>query len=116
MKKGIWTLATVVVLILLALTQAASLAGLGPGLEPASHIFALLFLGTLGVVAWMETRWGALLVVVMGLLLFVAEIIAAALLLNPQFGPQLGQLAFAAVSLVIPLFGYLSYWSISKER
>ena len=115
MKQGIWTVATVAVLALFALSQAAALAGLGPGLEPASHVFALLFLGTLAVVAWMETRWGALLVVVMGLLLFVAEITSAALLLTPQFGPQLGQLIFSAGSLIIPFFGFLSYRSIGKE-
>ena len=115
MKKGLWTVATVAVLALFALSQGAALAGLGPGLEPASHVFALLFLGTLAVVAWMETRWGALLVVVMGLLLFVAEITSAALLLTPQFGPQLGQLIFSAGSLIIPFFGFLSYRSIGKE-
>jgi hypothetical protein len=92
----------------------ASLAGFGAGLDPSAHGFALLFLGTLIVVAWMETAWGALLVTAMGLLLFVAEIIAAALLLNPQFGPQLGQLVFATATLVIPLFGFLSYRRIGQ--
>ena len=52
---------------------------------------------------------------VMGLLLFVAEITSAALLLTPQFGPQLGQLIFSAGSLLIPFFGFLNYRSIGKE-
>ena len=114
MNKGIWTLATVVVLALFALGQVASLAGLGASLEPAAIIFGLLFFGTLAAVAWMETRRGALLVVVMGLLLYVSEIVGAALLLAPQFGPQLGQLVFATGSLIIPLFGFLSYRSIGE--
>ncbi len=55
MKRGFWPIAAAVVLALFAAAQGFSLLWFGPGLEPASHVFAA---GTLiiPVVAFLSYR------------------------------------------------------------
>ncbi len=115
MKQTVWTIVLVVILALYAAFGGIALLGFGPQIDPAAQVFQLYFLVTLAAVAWMQTRWGALLVLVMGSLYFVSELIAAALFLYPQFGDQTSAYIFAAVTLIVPLFAFLSYWSIPKE-
>lgn len=105
-----------VVLRLLSASQAAVVVGdAGPTdpLGPAAHLFALLFLVTLAAVAWLETRPSALLVVLMGLGFFAAELSSAVLNLSPQYGNQGDRLAFAGLTIVIALFGILNYRRLS---
>ncbi len=112
MRQSIWTIVLVAILALFALFSGISLLGFEPSPGTAAAVLGLYFFATLAVVAWMQTRWGALLIVVIGLLWFVSELISAALLLYPQYGEQLGQYLYALLTLVVPLFGYLSYRSI----
>lgn len=114
MKQSIWTIILVVILALLGASSGVELLGYAPSAGTAAAVASAYFLGTLAVVAWMQTRWGALLVVVMGILIFVSQVIYAALLINPQYGDQTGQYLYALVTLIIPLFGFLSYRSIKE--
>ncbi len=54
-------------------------------------------------------------VLVMGLLFFVNELISAALFLYPQFGDQTGAYLYAGITLLVPVFAFLSYRTIPKE-
>ncbi len=114
MKQSIWTLVLVAILALFAAFSGIALLGVGPSIEPVAHVYALYFFVTLTVVAWMQTRWGALLIIVMGLLFFVSELISAALFLYPQYGEQTGMYLYAGLTLIVPLFGFLSYRSIKE--
>ncbi len=115
MKQTVWTIVLVVFLALYAALSGFALLGFGAQIGPAAQVFLLYFLVTLAVVAWMQTRWGALLVLVMGLLFFVSELIAAALFLYPQFGDQTSAYINAGITLIVPLFAFLSYRSIPRE-
>ncbi|MEE9174040.1 MAG: hypothetical protein V3U30_03580 [Thermoplasmata archaeon] len=55
MKRGFWPIATAFVLAIFAATQGFALRWFGPGLEPASHVFAA---GTLiiPIVAFLSYR------------------------------------------------------------
>ncbi|MFQ5552316.1 MAG: hypothetical protein ACE5EW_01090 [Thermoplasmata archaeon] len=114
MKQSIWTIVLVAILALFALFAGLGLLGLSPQIGPAASVLTLYFMGTLAAVAWMQTRWGALLVLVMGFLFFVSELISAALFLYPQFGDQTSAYIFAGVTLLVPLFAFLSYRSIKE--
>ncbi len=114
MKQSIWTIILVAMLALWAAFIGVTLLVSGPSVDISVSLFGLYLMGTLAVVAWMQTRWGALLVAVVGLLIFVAEIVSAALLLNPQYGDQTTQILYAMSTVILPLFGFLSYRSIKE--
>ncbi|MFQ6032226.1 MAG: hypothetical protein ACE5K2_04815, partial [Candidatus Zixiibacteriota bacterium] len=63
---------------------------------------------------WMETKWGALLVVLLGIIMFAKGIIASNLYLIPEWGPQWSQYLWSIVYLLISAFSYLSYRKITK--
>ncbi len=115
MKTNIWTIVLVGVLALFAIFSVVALLGYQPSVDPSAEAVGILLLVTLAVVAWMETRWGALLVAVIGLLAFVMNVITAALFLYPQYGTQTEQYLFGLVLLLIPLFALLSYRGIVKR-
>ncbi len=115
MKQSVWTIVLVAILALFAAFSGIALLGVGPQIDTAAQVFGLYFMLTLAVVAWMQTRWGALLVLVMGLLFFVSELISAALFLYPQYGDQTGAYLYAGITLIVPLFAFLSYRVIPKE-
>ncbi|MFQ6013244.1 MAG: hypothetical protein ACE5LS_06335 [Thermoplasmata archaeon] len=115
MKHSVWTIVLVAILALFAAFSGIALLGVGPQIDTAAQVFGLYFMVTLAVVAWMQTRGGALLVTVMGLLFFVSELISAALFLYPQFGDQTSAYIFAGITLIVPLFGFLSYRSITQQ-
>lgn len=112
MKQSLWTIILVVILAAYAAFSGIALLGIGSQIDPAAHAFGLFFFVTLAIVAWMQTRWGALLVLVMGLFYFVTELIAAVLFLYPQFGDQTSAYINAGITLIGPLFAFLSYRSI----
>ncbi len=115
MKKSIWTMVLIGLLALFGIFSGIALLGYLPSVDPSAEAVGILLLVTLAVVAWMETRWGALLVVAIGLLSFVANIITVALNLYPQYGTQTEQYLYSLLLLLIPLFGALSYRSIAKQ-
>lgn len=117
MAKSLWTILMVAALGLLTITQVAALIGFAGDADPvgpAAHIFAIFFFVTLAAVAWLETPSGALLVVIMGLAFFAAELVSAALNLYPEYGPQIGQVLFALPFLAVPILGLLSYRRLTR--
>lgn len=114
MKQTVWTMILVAILAFFGAYYLVELAGYAPSSGTAATVLGIYLVVTLGVVAWMQTRWGALLVVGVGLLIFAAQLVFAALYLHPQYGDQMGQVLYALLTLIIPLFGFLSYRSIEE--
>lgn len=114
MDRNIWTIVTVVILALFAAFNVVALLGYGPSAGTAAAVFGLYLYAALVVVAWMQTRWGALLVVGLGILIFVGDFFSAALYVYPQYGTQMQQYLYAPTNLLISLFAFLSYRSITK--
>jgi hypothetical protein len=69
----------------------------------------------LAVVAWGETKLGAMLVILLGLILFTERVILASLNLIPEWGPQWGQYLWSIIYLMVSAFSYLSYTKIQKQ-
>lgn len=116
MKQTIWTIVLTAMLALWAAFIGVALLTTGPdSVDISVSLFGLYLMGTLAVVAWMQTKWGALLVVVVGLVIFVSEILSAALLVNPQYGDQTAQILYALTTVILPIFGFLSYRSIKSR-
>lgn len=114
MKQTIWTNILVGLLVVWGAAIRVSLLVAGPTPDISISLFGLYLMGTLAVVAWMQTRWGALLVLIVGLIIFASEIISAALLLHPEYGDQTYQILYAMSTVVLPIFGFLSYRSIKE--
>ncbi len=114
MNRSIWTLVTVAALALYAIFNALALLGYSPSAGSVAAVMGLYLYGALAVVAWMQTRWGALLVVGVGILVFVADLISASMYLYPQYGTQTEQYLYAPTNLLISLFAFLSYRTITR--
>jgi hypothetical protein len=114
MKQTIWTIILTAMLAVWGAWIGITLLVTGPAIDISVTLFGLYLMATLAVVAWMQTRWGALLVTVVALVIFLSEIISAGLFLNPQFGDQTVQILYASLTVILPVFGFLSYRSIKE--
>lgn len=108
----IWTK---VLVAILGLRSLAGVYALTLDIDPLPVIFAMQLFFVLAVLAWKETGWGALLIVLMGFVIFATEVISTSLGLCPACGPASAQLAFAATTLLVPAMAYLSYRDIRSR-
>ncbi len=109
---NVWTKLTVLLLAFDGIGGLYSIFGLG--LNPLLMVVAMELVFVLAVVAWMETKWGAMLVALLGIIMFVQGIIASTLYLVPEYGPQWQQYLYDIIYLLISAFSYLSYRKITK--
>jgi len=112
---NLWTKLTV---LLLALDGLGSLYAISSFKLSMPEVFGMVvgieLVFVLAVVAWMETKWGALLVVLLGFVLFLQNLIGSYLYLVPEWGPQWQQYLWGIIYLLISAFSYLSYRKITK--
>ncbi|WP_455368068.1 hypothetical protein [[Eubacterium] cellulosolvens] len=109
---SLWTKLTV---LLLALDGVGSLFSIFVvGVSPLEMVIAIELVFVLAAISWMETKWGALLVSSLGIIMFVQSIIVSTFYLIPEYGPQWGQYLYSIIFLLISAFSYLSYRKITK--
>ncbi|MFQ5950528.1 MAG: hypothetical protein ACE5KH_00415 [Candidatus Geothermarchaeales archaeon] len=109
---GLWTKVAVAFLALVAISNFVFV--FTQGVNPLLSLIGVLFLVLAGL-AWRETEWGSLLVMVAGVVMATGEFAGGVLYYFPEFEPE-PDLVYAAIPfLLVAVVGYMSYREVRRR-